>query len=282
MFKLLCVLAHPDDEALAFGGTIAKYSSLGVETSLIVATRGERGWRGPVSQYPGEKVLGQIREREVRAASRALGITHLTFFDYIDGDLDQANESEITAQITRVIRQLRPDIVLTFGPDGLYGHPDHIAISQFATSAVVCAADASYAHARELEPHRVAKLYYRTATRAWLEDYMPIFGELIMQIDGQERRAQSWSNWAITTRLDTGAYWQPVWQAVRCHQTQIPGAQILQQLSESDHQKLWGSQEYYRAYSLVNGGRKEETDLFAGLQIPDAARLQEPMLVGAH
>lgn len=282
MFKLLCVLAHPDDESLALGGTIAKYSCLGVETSLIVATRGERGWRGHASQYPGEKVLGQIREREVRAASHALGITNLTFFDYIDGDLDQADEGEVTAKIARVIRQLRPDVVLTFGPDGLYGHPDHIAISQFATSAVVCAADASYAPARGLEPHRVAKLYYRTATRAWLENYMPIFGELIMQIDGQERRAQSWTNWAITTRLDTSAYWQPVWQAVRCHQTQIPAAQILQRLSETEHHKLWGSQEYYRAYSLVNGGRKEETDLFEGLQTPDTRCLQQPMLVGAR
>lgn len=268
MFKLLCVLAHPDDESLALGGTIAKYSSLGVETSLIIATRGERGWRGQPDQHPGEKVLGQMREQEARNASRALGIAHLTFFDYLDGDLDQADEGEITAKIVRVIRRLRPDVVLTFGPDGLYGHPDHIAISQFTTSAVVCAADTRYAPARGLEPHRVSKLYYRTATRDWLETYMPVFGELVMQIDGQERRAQSWTNWAITTRLDTSSCWQAVWQAVRCHQTQIPGEQILQRLSESDHRHLWGSQEYYRAYSLVNGGRREETDLFEGLLVP--------------
>lgn len=282
MFKLLCVLAHPDDESLALGGTIAKYSSLGVETSLLVATRGERGWRGHPSQNPGETALGQIREREVRQASKALGISHLRFLDYIDGDLDQADEAEATAKIVRAIRQLRPDVVLTFGPDGLYGHPDHIAISQFTTSAIVCAADTRYAPARGLEPHRVSKLYYRTATRDWLEKYMPIFGELIMQIDGQERRAQSWTPWAITTRLDTSSYWPDVWRAVRCHQTQIPGEQVLRQLSEADQRKLWGPQEYYRAFSLVNGGRREENDLFEGLLAPVTGRLHQPLLASVR
>lgn len=279
MFKLLCVLAHPDDESLALGGTIAKYSSLGVETSLIVATRGERGWRGHPSQNPGEMALGKIREREVRQASQALGISHLRLLDYIDGDLDQADEAEATAQIACLVRQLRPDVVLTFGPDGLYGHPDHIAISQFTTSAIVCAADTGYVPACHLEPHRVSKLYYRTATLDWLETYMPIFGELIMQIDGQERRAQSWTNWAITTRLDTSSYWPDVWRAVRCHQTQIPGEQLLRQLSEADHRKLWGPQEYYRAFSLVNGGRREESDLFEGLLVPVAGLSMKANLV---
>ena len=280
MFKLLCVLAHPDDESLALGGTIARYSHLGVETSLIVATRGERGWRGHPSQHPGEKALGQIREREVRQASKALGITHLTFLDYIDGDLDQADEDEAIAKIVRIMRRLRPDVVLTFGPDGLYGHPDHIAISQFTTSAVVCAADARYAPARGLEPHRVSKLYYRAATREWLEHYMPVFGEFLMHIDGQERRGQPWTEWAITTRLDTRAYWPDVWRAVRCHQTQIPAEQMLQHLSEADHLRLWGTQEYYRAYSLVNGGRRADNDLFEGLLVPVAGRYHTPQLIG--
>lgn len=264
MLKLMCILAHPDDESLALGGTLARYAAQGIETSLIVATRGERGWFGDPAAYPGETELGNIRERELRKASRALGISHLAFLDYIDGDLDQADEELAIAKIVRQIRQIRPQVVVTFGPDGLYGHPDHIAISQFTTSAIVCAADAAYA-AADLAPHRVSKLYYRTATSDWLEMYMPIFGNLIMHIDGQERRALAWKNWAITTRLDTGNYWQAVWQAVCCHQTQIPEQRVLQRLTEADHRKLWGPQEYYRAFSLVNGGRKAETDLFEGL-----------------
>ena len=92
MLKLMCILAHPDDESLALGGTIAKYASQGIEVSLVVATRGERGWFSEPSQYPGERALGLIREQELRRASRALGVTRLTFLDYIDGELDRADE----------------------------------------------------------------------------------------------------------------------------------------------------------------------------------------------
>lgn len=264
-FKLMCILAHPDDESLALGGTLAKYASEGIETSLVVATRGERGWFGDWREYPGAQALGHMREDEVRAASKILGITHLHFLDYIDGDVDQANASEIIAKIVRLVRQLRPHVILTFGPDGLYGHPDHIAISQFTTSAVLCAADQNYTATRDLEAHCVSKLYYRIAPKEWFTHYMPIFGEFIMHIDGQERRAHSWVPWTITTRIDTHAHWQRVWRAVYCHRTQLPHTHTLQNLSEQDHYLLWGTQEYYRAFSLVNGGRAEEHDLFEGL-----------------
>ncbi|MGH2481725.1 MAG: PIG-L deacetylase family protein, partial [Ktedonobacteraceae bacterium] len=208
---------------------------------------------------------GHIRSMEVRNAGRALGITHLAFLDYIDGELDRADEAQAVARIVRLLRQERPQVVVTFGPEGLYGHPDHIAISQFATSAIMRAANADYTPASDLKPHCVSKLYYRAATKSWLDSYMPIFGDLVMHIDGQERRALPWTDWTITTRLDTSACWRQVWQAVCCHHTQIPAPHILQQLSETDHQQLWGSQEYYRAFSLVNGGRTVEHDLFEGL-----------------
>ena len=264
--KLMCILAHPDDESLALGGTLAKYSLEGVETSLVIATRGERGWRGPLSVYPREDMLGAIRENEAREASRALGVSRLDFLDYIDGDLDQAEVTEVVAKLVHLLRQARPQVVVTFGPDGLYGHPDHIAISQYTTAALTCAADQHYLYTANLPPHRVSKLYYRVATREWFTRYMPVFGELVMHIDGAERRAHPWVNWAITTRIDSSAYWRRVWQAVRSHQTQIPDDQVLQELSEEDHQHLWGSQEYYRVFSLVNGGRGEEHDLFEGLR----------------
>ncbi len=265
--KLMSILAHPDDESLALGGTLAKYAAEGIEVSLIVATRGERGWFQDWREYPGETALGALREQEVRNASQELGITHLDFLDYIDGELDQANEIEVIARLVRLLRLRQPDVILTFGPDGLYGHPDHIAISQFTTSAIMCAADPSYAYAVDLPPHRVKKLYYRTAPAEWFTHYMPIFGKLIMQIDGQERTAHPWVSWTITTRLDTRSYWHTVWRAVRCHRSQIPSEEILQQISEHEHSYLWGSQEYYRVFSLVNGGRKEEIDLFEGLRI---------------
>jgi LmbE family N-acetylglucosaminyl deacetylase len=221
VLKLLGVFAHPDDESLACGGTFAHYRSEGVETSLVIATRGERGWFGKWSDYPGEKDLGSIREKEVRNAGKELGVSSLQFLDYVDGEVDQANEREIIAKLVRVLRQIRPHVVVTFGPEGLYGHPDHIAVSQFTTAAILCAADQHYPYARDLAPHRVLKLYYRVASEQWFKRYMPFFGELVMQIDGQERRARPWTSWTITTRVDASERWLDAWRAVLCHQTQI-------------------------------------------------------------
>ncbi|GCE15598.1 PIG-L deacetylase family protein [Tengunoibacter tsumagoiensis] len=266
--RLLGIFAHPDDESLVCGGTFARYADQGVETSLIIATRGERGWFNDWHDYPGEKVLGSLREKEVRKACQELGISRLDFLDYIDGDVDLANEHEIIAKLVYLLRQIRPHVVLTFGPDGLYGHPDHIAISQFTTSAILCAADQQYPSAPDLAPHRVSKLYYRFASKAWFTRHMPVFGELVMQIDGQERRAQSWTDWILTTSVDASEYWSQAWRAVLCHKTQFQYPTRLDSLSEQDHRYLWGTQEYYRVFSLVNGGRKEEHDLFEGLSLP--------------
>jgi LmbE family N-acetylglucosaminyl deacetylase len=87
--KLMCVLAHPDDESLGNGGTLAKYAAEGVETYLVTATRGERGWTGSERDDPGLEALGKIREVELFAAASVLGIRRVDFLDYIDGDLDK-------------------------------------------------------------------------------------------------------------------------------------------------------------------------------------------------
>jgi LmbE family N-acetylglucosaminyl deacetylase len=264
--KLMCILAHPDDESLGTGGTLARYAAEGVETYLVMATRGERGWWGESKDYPGERALGQIREGELRAAARVLGIREVFFLDYVDGELDQADPIAATAQIAGAIRQARPQVVISFGPDGAYGHPDHIAISQWTTAAVVRAADPDDAIANGLAPHRVAKLYYKVWTKEEQAAYQSVFGDLVMRVDDVERRVSAWEDWAITTWIDTEDYWRTTWQAASCHQSQLPGYGRLENLSEEHHRGLWGRQGFYRAYSLVNGGRQIERDLFAGLR----------------
>jgi LmbE family N-acetylglucosaminyl deacetylase len=263
--KLLCVLAHPDDESLGTGGILAKYAAEGIETYLITATRGEHGWWGEADDYPGPIGLGQIREAELRAAAEVLRLREIHLLDYIDGELDRAVSHSVVAQLTALIRQIRPDVVATFGPDGAYGHPDHIAISQFTTTALVCAADPGYA-LDGAPPHRVSKFYYRVWTQLEFDVYQSVFGEQVMTIDGIDRRPVPWQEWAITTRIDTGAYWPSVWEAVACHRSQLPGYQHLKDLPPEQHQALWGSQGLYRVYSIVNGGRAIEQDLFAGLR----------------
>src|SRR5262245_26565435 len=83
--KLLCVFAHPDDESLGNGGMLAKYAAEGIETYLVVATRGERGWSGNEEEYPGLEVFGKQREAEVLAAANVLGLRRVEFLDYLDG-----------------------------------------------------------------------------------------------------------------------------------------------------------------------------------------------------
>src|SRR5207247_2637194 len=126
--KLMCILAHPDDESLGNGGILAKYAAEGVETYLVTATRGERGWFGDESEYPGPQALGKIREAELLAAARALGIRRVDFLDYLDGDLDQASPAEVIAKIVGQVRRVKPDVVVTFILDGAYGYTEHLAI----------------------------------------------------------------------------------------------------------------------------------------------------------
>jgi LmbE family N-acetylglucosaminyl deacetylase len=96
--------------------------------------------------------------------------------------------------------------------------------------------------------------------------YQDVFGDLVMQIDGAERGMVTWPGWSVTTRIDTWEHWRTVSHAIACHRSQLPAYHKLEQLSEEQRRKLWGTQSYYRAFSLVNGGRQLEEDLFEGLR----------------
>lgn len=265
--RLLAVLAHPDDESLGVGGTLARYAAEGVQTALVTATRGQAGrYRGVApgaAGHPGRAVLADLRSAELAAAAATLGLASSVVLDHEDGGLADAVPSRVVGEIAAEIRRWQPHVVLTFAPDGAYGHPDHIAVSQFTGAAVVqAAATADATHAA----HAVAKLYYL----AWPEDvwaaYQRAFTTLVSRVDGQERRATPWPAWAITTTIDTAASWETVWRAVQCHDSQIGGYAALRALSPDDHAALWGRQSFYRVFSTVSGGRRRETDLFEGLR----------------
>lgn len=272
--RLLCVAAHPDDESLGFGGALARYAAEGVATYLISATRGERGWQGPPDEDPGPEALGRLREAELRAAAAVLGLQRVHFLGYGDGAVAAVDWAEATAALACLLRHIRPQVVMTFGPDGVTGHPDHIAISQLTTAATVCAADPAYAPARAWRPHRVSKLYYLAPSREQLAAYDAIFGDSAMTVDGVRRAVPGWEPWAITTRVDAARYAPQVWRAVACHRSQLPGYAALARLPEERHRQLWGAQEFYRAFSLVNGGAAPEEDLFAGLRGGPAAHVR--------
>ena len=269
--RLMAVLAHPDDESLGFGGTLAKYASQGADVFLLTATRGDAGrYRGhPAAdpRHPGAQALANIRETELRAAAAVLGIREVSMLDYRDQHLDRADPREAIGRIVRELRRVRPDVVVTFGPDGAYGHPDHVAISQFATAAVVAAGDAAFVPAnlgRDLPPHSVSKLYYLAWPQSTWAAYESVLRALSSTVDGVERRATPWPEWAITTAIDTTDAWSTVWRAVACHESQLAAYERLKDVPPEHHRMLWGRQSFYRVFSTVNGGRGRETDLFEG------------------
>lgn len=270
--RLMAVLAHPDDESLGFGGTLARYAADGVEVTVLTATRGERGrFRGERDGplHPGSEELARIRADELRAAARTLGAREPILLGYGDGALDQADPHEVASRIAAHLRSVRPHVVLTFAPDGAYGHPDHIAISQLTSAAIVAAADPRAALDGEgsgTEPHAVSKLYYLAWPAAAWDAYQSAFKKLVSVVDGEERQALPWPEWAITTVIDTRAHWETAWKAVSCHASQIASYQRLRELSPVQHAGLWGRQTFYRAFSTVNGGRARESDLFEGLR----------------
>jgi LmbE family N-acetylglucosaminyl deacetylase len=256
----MAILAHPDDESLGMGGVLARYAREGVATYVLTATRGQRGRYFDNVNRPDDETVGRVREAELRCAAEALGVREVMLLDYHDGDLDRADPGEAVTAIASHLRRIRPDVVLTFDQYGAYGHPDHIAICQFATAAVLAAA------ADPSDPHEVAKLYYMVHDQAKWDAYQAAFKKLVSRVDGVERLATAWPDWSITTRIDTRDQWPTVWRAVQCHRTQNAIYANLASLTETDHHALWGTQAYYRVFSRVNGGRQPETDFFTGLR----------------
>ena len=140
--RILAVFAHPDDESFCAGGTLAKHAADGAEIMVVSATRGEAGQIHDVRAAT-RHTLGQVRERELRLACARLGIRHAVCLDYGDGTLKDVALEALTRDIVRIVREFQPNVVITFGPDGAYGHPDHVAIGAATTTACTLAGDAA-------------------------------------------------------------------------------------------------------------------------------------------
>ena len=107
--------------------------------------------------------------------------------------------------------------------------------------------------------------YFVNGERKWAA-YQAAFKTLTSNVDGQVRAAIAWPDWSITTKVDARGVWQHVWRAVQCHKTQMSIYKNIASLTEDDQKVIWGTGEFYRVFSLVNGGRRTERDLFEGLR----------------
>jgi LmbE family N-acetylglucosaminyl deacetylase len=160
--RLLGVFAHPDDETFCAGGTFARYAEQGAEIMVVSATRGQAGQIRDAAAG-NRQTIAAVREAELRLACERLGITKVRCLDHVDGTLADAEFSALVDEVAEVICEFRPDVVITFGPDGGYGHPDHVTISAVTTAACQQAAGPPN-HPDRAAPRpllRPPRLYYR-------------------------------------------------------------------------------------------------------------------------
>jgi LmbE family N-acetylglucosaminyl deacetylase len=156
--RVLGIFAHPDDETFCAGGTFARYAEQGAEIMVVTATRGQAGQIRDAAAAD-RRTLPAVREAELRLACDRLGISTVRCLDHVDGTLADVELSALVDEVAGVIGEFRPDVVITFGPDGGYGHPDHVAISAATTAACRRAAGAGHDPSWPLQgPPR---LYYR-------------------------------------------------------------------------------------------------------------------------
>jgi LmbE family N-acetylglucosaminyl deacetylase len=162
MYRLACVFAHPDDETFSVGGMLAKLAEAGTRSALFCATDGDAG-RSSGIPVASRAELGAIRRAELAAAARILGIASLSTPGHGDGLLRDVDPERLIGGIVLFLRTHRPQVVVTFGPEGApNGHRDHRAISRAATAAFFLSGLATEfpEHLREVSPHRAARLYY--------------------------------------------------------------------------------------------------------------------------
>jgi len=273
--SMLVVFAHPDDEAFATGGTLAKYASAGVRTTLICATRGEVGEiSDPVLATP--NTLPSVREQELLCSAETLGIEEVVFLGYRDsgmiGTPDNehpdafilADEEEVIARLVGIMRQVKPQIVLTFEPNGGYGHPDHIAIHNNTVSAFHKAAKEDYGV--ELgEAWRSDRLIYTAIPKSFFMDMrsrLQGLGEDTSGLDRFDETGIVWPDDQVDVEVDVSDVVDRKWSALQCHQTQFGPDNLFRRLPDEDAKALM-SREYF-AIAWPETSREEPgSDLFA-------------------
>ncbi len=165
MSGLLACFAHPDDESVLTAGLMARLVRQAVPVALVVATRGEAGKAGdPPICTTAE--LPKVREAELLQATAILGVTDVTWLGHRDRELASVPVEIVRQQLVHVLRARRPEVVVTFDPNGSNLHPDHIAISRFTSDAVAAAADPRW-FPEEGEPHAVRRLLWSPPERPW-------------------------------------------------------------------------------------------------------------------
>jgi LmbE family N-acetylglucosaminyl deacetylase len=266
--KLMAVFAHPDDEAFGSGGTLARYAAEGHDVYVVTATRGEAGQIAePELATPAN--LPEVREQELRCACRIYGVHPPIFMDYVDGQLTIVNQGQAVARLVRIIRDLRPQVLITFGPDGIYGHYDHLAVHRWVSIAYDLAADPDCfpdVLRGACQPHQVSKLYFRALTEAQVTAMAENGISASVMMDGVPFPFVPRKDSEITAVVDVSDFLEVKLQGIRCHATQVGRSNpIVEAPDEVMRQPWFRSESYVLARSTVGWPEGVETDLLARL-----------------
>lgn len=274
---LLAVHAHPDDETITMGGTLARYSAEGVRTIVVTCTRGDLGEVRDPALLAGASSVADLRDRELDAAIARLGVSRVVRLGYSDsgmagwpenlrpGAFFAADLEEAAAQLVEVIDQEVPQVMLAYDATGGYGHPDHVKAHQVAVAAFEASGAAGPAR---LYFVRFPLNWSRGFVRALREAGIDAPGSAVSGADaGPDVTEIGTEDSLVTTRIDVRSYVSTKLAALACHASQMPADHFLMRMPLELAQKLWA----FEFFSREDDGHRPEDlegleyDLFAGL-----------------
>jgi N-acetyl-1-D-myo-inositol-2-amino-2-deoxy-alpha-D-glucopyranoside deacetylase len=267
MATLLLVHAHPDDEAISTGGVMMKAKAHGHRVVLITATRGEAGEIHNMDEATSRPRLGEIRTEELKAASEILGVDRQEFLGYRDSGMvdtadnkdprsfHQAKLEEAAGKLAVFVREERPDVVVTYAEDGIYGHPDHIK-AHYVTNAAL--------DQLEHEGSPPKKLYYTAIPRSGMEEFMKQMPEEARRMQNPNMRFAGTPDELVTTRVDVHDYVERKRQAFAAHLSQNDPKSFFATMQSQIYELVFGT-EYFQLARGKPGSALPEDDLFAGI-----------------
>jgi LmbE family N-acetylglucosaminyl deacetylase len=284
---ILAVLAHPDDETFGLGGTLALYAQKGYDVYYVCATRGEVG-AADEEFMKGYKDAAEMRTAELMRAAKILGLKEVFFLGYRDSGMPGSEDNkhpnaqvahsidEVAGRVVKYIRELKPDIVITFDPIGGYKHPDHIHIQRATTLAFEKADDATFhpeagiVSSGDGRPFKPRALYYQVFPRwylKWATRLMPLFGKDPTKYgrNGDIDLTDLIVDFPIHVQLDIRSVSEIKRQASEQHASQGGGIQMRRGLMGFIAKVFGQREDYMQAYPSMDGQFSRKHDLFDGI-----------------
>ncbi len=256
-FSIMAVFAHPNDESFGPASTLAKYATLGVKTYLVCATRGEKGAVRREEGSLSMEEVARMREEELKCAAEAINLTDFRVLGYPDGGLQEMDFQELTGGIVAAVRELKPQVLITFGPEGITGHTDHIVVGRATEEAFRAAGDPrrfSGGIFGDREPHSPSKLYFYVLPQRMVEAFN-------LNLRGTEDSL-------VTTEIDVSGFEDVRARAIRCHWTQLEPAHKKHDRETEGLKEKYLSINYFQlAAGRINTSDKIERDLFSGVDL---------------